>query len=105
MLSIKLQRVIDNSGTFTIQGTKFQIINNKILPNVKVDIYINKKNGIIVLHNGIQYKVICGIDVPSKYSALTMQQLYRENNAKVVEFANNMLTFDNKVDEPILTSS
>ena len=105
LLSIKLKRVIDNSGTFTIQGTKFQIINNKILPNVKVDIYINKKNGIIVLHNGIQYKVICGIDVPSKYSALTMQQLYRENNAKVVEFANNMLTFDNKVDEPILTSS
>ena len=105
LLSIKLKRVIDNSGSFTIQGTKFQIINNKILPNVKVDIYINKKNGIIVLHNGIQYKVICGIDVPSKYSALTMQQLYRENNAKVVEFANNMLTFDNKVDEPILTSS
>ena len=105
LLSIKLQRVIDNSGTFTIQGTKFQIINNKILPNVKVDIYINKKNGIIVLHNGTQYKVICGTDVPSKYSAITMKQLYRENNAKVVEFATNMLTFDNKVEEPILTSS
>lgn len=105
LLSIKLQRVIDNSGSFTIQGTKFQIINNKILPNVKVDIYINKKNGIIVLHNATQYKVICGIDVPSKYSALTMQQLYSENNAKVVDFANNMLTFDNKSNEPILTSS
>ena len=105
LLSMKLKRVIDNSGSFTIQGTKFQIINNKILPNVKVDIYINKKNGIIVLHNGIQYKVICGTDVPSKYSALTMQQLYRENNAKVVEFATKMLTFDNKEFEPILTSS
>ena len=34
-----------------------------------------------------------------------MQQLYTENNAKVVDFATNMLTFDNKIDEPILTSS
>ena len=34
-----------------------------------------------------------------------MQQLYIENNAKAVEFATNILTFDNKVDEPILTSS
>ena len=31
LLSAKLQRVIDNSGTFTIQGKKFQVINNKIV--------------------------------------------------------------------------
>lgn len=105
LLSIKLQRVIDNSGSFTIQGQRFQIINNKILPNVKVDIYINKKRGIIVIHNNTQYNVLCGSDVPSKYSTHTARQLYQENNAKVVEFATQMLTFDSKINEPILVSS
>ena len=105
LLSIKLQRVIDNSGTFTINGQRFQILNNKILPNVKVNIYINKKNGITVIHNDIRYKVICGNDVPSYYSTHTMNELYRQNNEKVVEFALSLLTFDNKINEPILTSS
>lgn len=105
LLSAKFQRVIDNAGSFTIQGQRFQIINNKILPNVKVDIYINQKNGIIVIHNDVQYKVICGNDVPSKYSTHTMNELYRENNEKVVEFAFSILSFDNKVNEPILVSS
>jgi len=105
LLSVKLQRVIDNSGTFTINGQKFQIINNKILPNVKVDIYINQKKGIIVVHNNIEYKVICGLDVPNSYSTHTANQLYKDNNVKVVEFATSMLTYDSKVNEPLLTSS
>lgn len=105
LLCAKLQRVIDNSGSFTINGQRFQIINNKILPNVKVDIYISKKRGITVIHDNVEYKVICGLDVPSKYSTLTAKQLYKENNAKVVEFATNMLTYDSKINEPLLTSS
>lgn len=105
LLSAKLQRTIDNSGSFTIQGQRFQIINNKIMPNVKVDIYISKKRGIIVIHNDIEYKVICGSDVPSKYSTITAQQIYHENNAKVVEFATNMLTYDSKIKEPLLITS
>ena len=105
LLSAKLQRVIDNSGSFTINGQRFQIINNKILPNVKVDIYISKKRGITVIHDNVEYKVICGLDVPGKYSTITATQLYKENNAKVVEFATNILTYDSKVNEPLLTSS
>ena len=105
LLSIKYQRTIDNAGSFTINSTRFQILNNKILPNTKVDIYINKKNGIIVIHNDVQYKVICGSDVPSNYSTHTMNSLYRENNKKVVEFALSMLTYDSKINEPILTNS
>lgn len=105
LLSAKLQRVIDNSGTFTIQGKKFQVINNKIMPNVKVDIYINKKRGIIVRHNNIEYNVLCSDDVPCKYSTLTANQLYQENNAKVVEFAIDMLTYDSKSNEPLLVTS
>ena len=105
LLCAKLQRVIDNSGSFTINSQRFQIINNKILPNVKVDIYISKKRGITVIHDNVEYKVICGLDVPSKYSTLTAKQLYKENNDKVVEFATNMLTYDSKINEPLLTSS
>ena len=105
LLCAKLTRVIDNAGSFTIQGQRFQIINNKILPNVKVDIYISKKKGIIVLHDNTEYNVLCGDDVPSKYSTKTAKKLYKENNKKVVEIATNMLTYDNKVNEPLLTSS
>lgn len=105
LLSIKFQRRIDNAGSFTIQGQRFQIINNRILPNVKVDIYINQKNGITVIHNNVRYKVICGNDVPSRYSTHTMNSLYRENNEKVVDFALSMLSFNNKVNEPILVGS
>lgn len=105
LLSIKLQRVIDNAGSFTINGQKFQIINNKILPNVKVDIYISKKRGITVIHDNSEYKVICGSDVPNKYSSITASQLYKENNAKIVDFAMRMLAYDSKVNEPILISS
>ena len=93
------------AGSFTIQGQRFQIINNKILPNSKVDIYMSKKKGIIVLHGNTEYNVLCGEDVPSKYSTKTAKQLYQENNKKVVEFSTNMLSYDNKVNEPLLTSS
>ncbi len=105
LLCAKITRTIDNAGSFTIQGQRFQIINNKILPNVKVDIYISKKRGIIVIHNNTEYNVLCGNDVPSKYSTHTAQQLYKENNDKVVEFATNLLTNDSKINEPLLTSS
>ena len=85
LLSVKLQRVIDNSGTFTINGQSFQIVNNN---NIKVDIYINKKRGIIVIHDNVEYKLICGLDVPSKYSTIAAKQLYKENNAKSCRLCN-----------------
>lgn len=105
LLCAKLTRVIDNAGSFTIQGKRFQIIDNKILPNVKVNIYMSKTKGIIVIHDNTEYKVICGNDVPSKYSTITAQKLYQENNDNVVEFVTNMLTYDSKINEPLLTSS
>ena len=70
-----------------------------------IDIEAAKKRGITVIHDNIEYKVICGTDVPSKYSTITARKLYQENNAKVVEFATSMLTYDSKKNEPLLTSS
>lgn len=104
LLSIKLTRMIDNGGCFTIQNNKFQILNNNILPRVKVEVYINKKEGIFVLHNGIKYKVVCEEKLPSSYSTHTMNELYQNSMENNVEIANNLLTYDSKVNEPILTS-
>ena len=66
---------------------------------------MSKTKGIIVIHDNTEYKVICGNDVPNKYSTITAQKLYQENNANVVEFVTNMLTYDSKINEPLLTSS
>ena len=66
---------------------------------------MSKKRGIIVVHDNTEYKVIHETDVPNKYSTITSNKLYQENNAKVVEFVTNMLTYDSKINEPLLTSS
>ena len=58
LLTSKLTRVIDSGGMFSIQNRKFQIVNNDILPNVKVNIYISHKIGIIVEHKEKRYKVV-----------------------------------------------
>lgn len=105
LLTSKLTRVIDNAGTFTIKNKQFQIVNNKILPNVKVDIYMSKKIGIIVEHNNTQYKVICVDDVPNKYSTLNLNQLAKEHSLAVNAFVTEMLEFNAKEFEPLLTSS
>ena len=65
---------------------KFQIVNNDILPNVKVNIYISHKIGIIVEHNQKRYKVICLDNVPSSYSTLNLNKLCKEYELEVKEF-------------------
>lgn len=104
LLTSKLTRVIDNAGTFTIKNKRFQIVNNKILPNVKVDIYMSKKVGIIAEHNNTQYKVICVDDVPNKYSTLNLNQLAKEHSLAVNAFVTEMLEYNAKEFEPLLTS-
>ena len=104
LLTSKLTRVIDNAGTFSIKNKRFQIVNNKILPNVKVDIYMSKKIGIIVEHNNTQYKVICIDNLPNKYSTLNLNQLCKEHSLEINTFVEEMLTFNSKQYEPLLTS-
>lgn len=105
LLAIKLTRKIDNSGSFTIHGKKFQVLDNKILPNSKVNIYINKKIGIIAEHNNTKYKVICSDNLPNHYSSLIMNQFYQEHYQELVSFALKLLTSDAKEKEPLLVSS
>lgn len=105
LLAIKLTRKIDNSGSFTIHGKKFQILNNNIIPNTKVNIYISKKIGIIAEHNNTKYKVICSDNLPNHYSTLIMNQFYQEHYQELVSFALKLLTSDAKEKEPLLVSS
>lgn len=105
LLSSKLTRVIDNAGTFSIQNKKFQILNNKILPGVKVNIYMSKKIGIIVEHNNTRYKVVCAENLPNKYSSLNLDQFYKEHSLEVYNFVDKLLTYNAKQYEPLLTSS
>lgn len=105
LLTSKLTRVIDNAGTFTIKNKRFQILNNKILPNVKVDIYLSKKIGIIVEHNNTQYKVVCIDNIPNTYSTLNLNKFCKDNSLDVNQFVETLLTYDAKQFEPLLTTS
>lgn len=105
LLAGKWTRVFDSSGAFTIQNHKFQVADKNILPGAKVDVYISHKIGIIVLYNKKRYEVICSEDVPSKYSTLTFKKFCKEHQAKVLEVATNLCSYNSKEQYPLLTSS
>ena len=105
LLSSKFTRVIDNAGCFTIKNKKFQILNNNILPSVKVEIFMSKKIGIIVKHNNTKYKVVCAENVSSKYSTLNLNKFCKEHSLKVELFVNELLTYNSKKYEPLQTTS
>lgn len=66
---------------------------------------MSKKRSIIIFRDNTEYKVIHKTDMPGKYSTITAKKLYQENNAKIFEFATNMLTYDSKINELLLTAS
>lgn len=105
LLTSKFTRVIDNSGSFSINSKKFQVMDNDILPNTKIDIYISHKIGIIVEHKEKRYKVVCLDNVPSYYSALNLNKFCKEHQLEVKEFATNLCSYNSKESAPLLTSS
>ena len=105
LLTNKLTRVIDNAGMFSIQNKKFQIVNNDILPNVKVNIYISHKIGIIVEHKEKRYNVICIENVPLSYSTLNLKKLCKEHELEVKAFATNLCSTNSKENAPLLVTS
>lgn len=105
LLTSKLTRTIDASGTFSIHNNKFQIIDNNILPRSKVDIYISHKIGIIVVHNKRRYNVVCLQNLPSVNSTLNFNKMFQEHQSEVISFATNLCSYDAKTYKPLLTSS
>ena len=105
LLSIKLTRCIDASGSFTIKNKKFQILDNKIMPKTKVNIYISQKIGIIAEHNNTKYKVICSDNLPNTYSNKTADRFFQEHYQEIQSFALSLLIYNAKEKEPLLISS
>lgn len=57
LLCVRFERTIDNAGVFSINNSKFQIIDKSLPPKTKVQIYISQKIGMRVKANNKKYDV------------------------------------------------
>ena len=57
LLCVRFERTIDNSGVFSINNSKFQIMDKSLPPKTKVQIYISQKIGMRVKSNNKVYDV------------------------------------------------
>lgn len=57
LLCVRFERTIDNAGIFSINNSKFQIIDKRLPPKTKVQIYISEKIGMRVKSNNKIYDV------------------------------------------------
>ena len=48
LLCVRFERTIDNAGVFSINNSKFQILDKSLPPKTKVQIYISQKIGMRV---------------------------------------------------------
>lgn len=54
LLCVKFERTIDNAGVFSINNSKFQILDKNLPPKTKIQIYLSQKIGMRVkVHNKI----------------------------------------------------
>ena len=57
LLCVRFERTIDNAGVFTIKNSKFQILDKRLPPKTKVQIYLSNKIGMRVKSNNKTYDV------------------------------------------------
>ena len=57
LLCVRFERIIDNAGVFSINNSKFQILDKRLPPKTKIQIYLSKKFGMIVKSNNKIYNV------------------------------------------------
>lgn len=58
LLCVKFERSIDNAGVFSINNSKFQILDRNLPPKTKVQIYLSQKIGMRVKVNSKIYDVM-----------------------------------------------
>lgn len=105
LLVMKFERKLDRAGTFTIQNKKFQVLDNKIMPNAKITIYMSNKIGIKVVYKDKRYDAICIEDLPSNYASLTFNKFCKDHSAHTLKFVSLLMNYDAKQHSPLLTSS
>ena len=57
LLCVKFERTIDNAGVFSLNNSKFQLLDKRLPPKTKVTIYLSQKIGMVVKINNKQYDV------------------------------------------------
>ena len=57
LLCVRFERTIDNAGVFSINNSKFQIMDKSIPPKTKVQVYLSQKIGMRVKSNNKVYDV------------------------------------------------
>ncbi len=57
LLSVRFERTIDNAGVFSINNSKFQVLDKSLPPKTKVQIYLSQKIGMRVKSNNKVYDV------------------------------------------------
>lgn len=57
LLCVKFERTIDNAGVFSLNNSKFQVLDKRLPPKTKVTIYLSQKVGMVVKVNNKQYDV------------------------------------------------
>ena len=58
LLCVKFERTIDNAGVFSINNSKFQILDRNLPPKTKLQIYLSQKIGMRVKVNSKTYDVL-----------------------------------------------
>ena len=57
LLCVKFERTIDNAGVFSVNNSKFQILDKSLPPKTKITIYLSQKIGMVVKANDKVYDV------------------------------------------------
>lgn len=104
LLCTKFTRILDNSGSFSFMGEKFQVIADSLAPKTKVTILMSKKLGIKAEYNGKIYDTLNCQELPSGNTTKDLHKAYKEKNTNI-NFAIYLLTLDAKKTTPLLVSS
>ena len=57
LLCVKFERTIDNAGVFSVNNSKFQILDRSLPPKTKITVYLSKKVGMLAKINNKTYDV------------------------------------------------
>lgn len=57
LLCVKFERTIDNAGVFSLNNSKFQVLDRSLPPKTKINIYLSQKIGMVVKFNNKTYDV------------------------------------------------
>ena len=57
LLCVKFERTIDNAGVFSVNNSKFQILDRSLPPKTKITVYLSEKVGMLAKINNKTYDV------------------------------------------------